>query len=81
MTATTVNPATVTLSGAKILSQGEGTPQASQQHGNGDGLLDLLVNVDTKALQRTGGDTQAARKGQTYDGASIKGTDTVQIVP
>lgn len=48
---------------------------------NGDGRLDLLIHVTTSAFQITTMDTVAVLKGKTNGGVSIKGTDTVRVVP
>jgi hypothetical protein len=77
----TVDPATVTLAGASVRLRGRGTPMASLEDVNGDGLRDLVVHISTEALQLTGGDTVAVLEGMTFDGMFIRGTDTVRIVP
>ena len=79
--ATTVDPTTVTLSDAGVKLRGKGTPMASVQDVNGDGLLDLVVQVSTEALQLTTTDTQAVLRGQTFGGQFIQGTDTIRVVP
>ena len=79
--ATTVNPTTITLAEASVRLKGNGTPMASFQDVNGDGRLDLVVQVSTSALQLSNGDTQATLTGQTFDGKSITGIDSVRIVP
>ncbi len=79
--ATTVDPTTVTLAGAAVKVRGKGTPMASQADVNLDGLMDLLIHVDTQAFQLTGSDTEAVLKGETFDGFLIRGTDSVRIVP
>src|SRR5436190_14125647 len=48
--ARTVNPLTVTLAGAPVKLKGQGNPTFSFQDVNGDGLLDLIVRVDTALL-------------------------------
>ena len=79
--ATTVDPMTVTLASASVKLRGQGTPAASSVDVNGDGLLDLVVHVSTKALELSSGDTEATLQGITYDGENIEGTDFVRIVP
>jgi hypothetical protein len=79
--ATTVNPTTVTLAGAQVKLKGKGTPMASFDEVNGDGLLDLVVHVSTEALQLSETDTEAILEGQTFGGTLIRGTDSVRIVP
>ena len=79
--ATTVDPLTVTLAGATVKLKGKGTPMASSEDVDGDGLLDLVVHVSIEALQLTNGDTEAILGGRTLDGTSITGVDTVRVVP
>ena len=79
--ATQVDPATVKLAGAPVRLNGQGQPLASFQDVNGDGLLDLLVQVESSALQLTSSDTQATLTGTTFSGTPITGTDSVTIVP
>ena len=76
-----MDPLTVTLAGAKVKLKGKGTPMSSAKDVDGDGLLDLIVHVDTTALQLTGTDTVAILGGVTFDGIKIRGEDTVRIVP
>ena len=79
--AATVDPLTVTLSSSPIVLRGNGTPSASLQDVNGDGLLDLVVQVSTEALQLTSTSTSAALQARTYAGMAIAGLDDVNIVP
>ncbi len=53
---------------------------ASAEDVNGDGLLDLVVHVETEALQLTETDAQAELLGETFDGVSIQGFDTIRVV-
>jgi hypothetical protein len=79
--AASVDPKTVTLAGAPVKEKKKGDPMASLEDINGDDYQDLVVNIDTQQLELNEGDTQADLVGQTYDGAPIKGVDTVKIVP
>ena len=79
--ARTVNPLTVTLASAPVKLKGKGTPMASFQDVNGDGRLDLVVHVETEALEINQTDTIAVLEGQTFGGAAIRGTDSVRVVP
>jgi len=79
--ATQVNPATVELAAAPVQLRGKGTPMASFQDVNGDGLLDLVVQVTTESLVLSETDTQAVLTGSTFDGVRLTGSDTVRIVP
>jgi hypothetical protein len=76
-----VDQTTVTLASAPVKLTGKGTPMASFQDVNGDGRLDLVVHVTTSAFQLTVSDTIAVLKGKTNGGVSIKGTDTIRVVP
>ena len=53
---------------------------ASAEDVNGDGLLDLVVHVETEGLELTDADNQAQLTGKTFDGVSIVGTDTIRVV-
>lgn len=79
--ATTVDPLSVTLAGASVKLKGKGTPMASAQDVNDDGLLDLVVHVSTEASELSDGDIQAILTGQTFSGQAIQGSDSVRIVP
>jgi probable HAF family extracellular repeat protein len=79
--ATTVDPLTITLASASLRLTGRGTPMASFQDVNGDSLLDLMIHVETLALQLSETDTQAVLKGQTFSGIRIIGRDLVRTVP
>jgi streptogramin lyase len=79
--ATTVNPTTVALAGASARLRGNGTPMSSLQDVNDDGRLDLIIQVNTTALQLTDGDTLATLTAQTFEGKLITGSDSVRVVP
>ncbi|MBW3540207.1 MAG: hypothetical protein KY476_08050 [Planctomycetes bacterium] len=78
--ATTVDPNTVTLANAEVRLKGNSTPMSSEQDVNSDGLLDLVVHVETEALELTDGDVEAMLRGKTLAGDPIFGTDSVRIV-
>lgn len=61
--------------------KGKGTPMASSEDVDGDGILDLVVHVSTDALELTDGDSEAVLEGQTLDGILITGVDTIRVVP
>jgi hypothetical protein len=79
--ATTIDPLTVTLASAPVKLKGNGRPQAVVQDVNGDGRLDLVVHIQTQALQLSANDTQAVLEAETFGGTAIVGTDFVRIVP
>ncbi len=76
-----VDPATVTLASAPVALKGKGTPMASLEDVNGDGRLDLVVHVETQALQVSESDTECVLEGRTFDGQPIRGSDTIRVVP
>jgi hypothetical protein len=77
-----VDPGSVTLAGAEVAVRGKSEKlMARLEDVDGDGDLDLLLQVDTQsdgAVWETGPVTLL---GETYDGAAIEGTDNVVIVP
>jgi alpha-tubulin suppressor-like RCC1 family protein len=77
--ATTVDPLSVTLAGASARVKGKGSSSFVEDV-NGDGFLDLVVHIDTQALQLCGTDTYAVLKGNTFGGAEVAGKDMVRIV-
>jgi hypothetical protein len=79
--AATLDPETVELASAAVALRGNGTPMASLEDVNGDGRLDLVVHVDTEALELTDGDVEAEVRARTFSGTQLKGTDAVRIVP
>lgn len=79
--ARTVDPSTVTLASAPVKLKGKGTPMASFEDVNGDGLLDLIVHVSTQAFQLTQADAEAVLEGKTLGGTAIRGVDSIRIVP
>lgn len=80
--ATTVDPATLTLAGAsvRLLVKSEKF-QCSRQDSNQDGLTDLVCQFDTAELQLEPGSDVAVLTGKTFAGQTIRGQDTVRVVP
>ena len=79
--ATSIDPLSVALAGAGVKMKGKGTPMYSFDDVNGDGIMDMIVHVETEALELTTYDEDAVLEGMTYDGKRIKGVDSVRIVP
>ena len=82
--ATEVDASLVTLAGSKVQVRGKGKKEMSSlEDVNGDGLMDLVVHVETTALELTvtGQDEQVILEGVTFDGLRIMGTDTIRVVP
>ncbi len=79
--AMTVDPATVMLADAGVMERGKnGKLMASFEDINLDGLLDLLVHIDTQSLVLNDDDVEAQLTGETFDGLSIFGTDAINLV-
>jgi hypothetical protein len=79
--AAAVDPRTVTLADALVKLGGSGAPMGSLEDVNEDGLLDLLVHIDSRSLELSPGDTQAILKGKTFSGVTIQGVDSVEVIP
>jgi hypothetical protein len=81
--ATQVDPSTVTLAGAGVAVRGKGNKSLSHEEDvNGDGLLDLVVQVETENLDpNTFQDGVVCLTGSTFGGLPIKGCDAIVIVP
>ena len=78
--ASTIDPDTVTIAGAPIDVRPNGTRALSLHDINGDGLLDLVVHINTTELQLTSFDTEALVEGLTFDGRFFWGTANVAVV-
>jgi hypothetical protein len=79
--ARSVDPTTVTLASAPVKLKGNGTAMASFQDVNGDGRLDLVVNVQASALQLSSSSTTAVLKARTSGGLPVKGSQPIVVVP
>lgn len=81
--ATQVDPDTVALAGADVAVRGRGDRyMASADDVNSDGVIDLLLHIETENLQPDqiqGG--VVVLTGTTYDGQAIEGVDVCLIVP
>lgn len=84
--ATSIDPLTVSLAGAGVRIRGR-APQFRLHDVNNDGLLDMVIHVETEALELSDTDTEAALTASADtdgDGLSdtiIRGLDTVRVVP
>ena len=80
--AATVNPLTVTLSGADVKVKGHSGNAGSLEDVNGDGYSDLVVQVYTENLDLEIGDVDAFLNAYTYTGLTfLTGKDSIRIVP
>lgn len=81
--AATVDPATVSMGGAGVAVRGKANRyMASTQDVNGDGLLDLVLQVETENLDPDKlQDGVGTVVGATFAGVPIIGTDEIRLVP
>ena len=80
--ATTVDPSTVTLSGANVKLKGNSGNAGSLEDVNDDGYPDLVVQVFTQCLELKTGDAEAVLNAYTYTGLTfLTGSDVIRIVP
>ena len=78
--ATTIDPTTVSLASAPIRLRGNGTPMASVDDVNNDGLDDLVVHVLTQALEVNPTDQHATIVGHLVNGDFFMGSDSIRVV-
>ena len=78
--ATSVEPESVELGGASVAVRGKGNSMANVEDVNGDGLLDLVVQVETEAAGLWTSGT-VVLTATTYYHEDIIGSDEVVIVP
>ncbi|NIM97272.1 MAG: hypothetical protein GTO24_04065 [candidate division Zixibacteria bacterium] len=79
--ATTVNPDTVSLAGARVKLVGKsGKYLCHEEDVNGDELLDLVCQVYTAESMIEEGESVAVLEAETFDGVQIRGEDTIRIV-
>ena len=79
--ATQVDPTSVSLAGATVAVRGKGKSMAHEEDVNGDGLVDLVVQVETQGFDDLGSGGIVQLTGTTFGGEAIVGYDVVVIVP
>ena len=79
--AVTVDPSTVTLSGATVKLKGHSGNYGSLEYVNDDDYLDLVVQVYTSEITGINGETVAILNADTYAGLPLTGSDVIRIVP
>jgi hypothetical protein len=79
----TVDPDTVALAGAGVAVRGNGNHyMAHEEDVDGDGLTDLVIQVETENLDPDEfQDGYAILRGETYEGVPFEGFDEITIVP
>lgn len=79
--ATTINPETVTLAGAKVKMAGKsGKYLWHEEDVNMDGLMDIVCQVYTNQFEIETGETVAVLTAETHEGMAVFGEDSVRIV-
>jgi hypothetical protein len=81
--ATLIPANTVFLAGSGVAVRGKGNNTlAHEDDVNGDGLMDLVVKVETENLDPdTFQEGTAILTGETFDGVQFEGSDDIAIVP
>jgi hypothetical protein len=81
--ATTVDPETVELAGSGVAMRGKSKRyMAHKEDVNGDGLVDLVLQVATENLDpELFQDGYAILTGATFGGRDIEGKDEITLVP
>jgi hypothetical protein len=76
-----VDQPSLTLAGSAARVKGKSGNIGSLEDVDGDGDLDLVAQFPAVDLALTESDTKALLEGQTIDGKSIEGTDSINVVP
>jgi hypothetical protein len=78
--ATSIDPATVTFSGARVARNERGKFRIRRVDINKDAFVDLVAEFTVRDLLLGPTDTQGIVEGLTRDGRLFRGTDTVKVV-
>ncbi len=76
-----IDPLTVTLADAGVRVRGKGKSIFATEDVNGDGLIDMILKIETEGLTLSPDATEALLTGMTYDGVAFEGVGQVSIVP
>jgi hypothetical protein len=79
--AATVDPSTVTLDGAAVRVKGKSGTAGSLEDVDGDGDLDLVVQIRDADGTYLAGTTTAILKARTFAGEDVTASDTIRLVP
>jgi len=80
--ATTVDPMSILIAGRGVAVQGRSEkPMAHIEDVDGDGLADLLIQVETQGDGDAWESGMVELTGMTYDGQKIVGYDVILVVP
>jgi hypothetical protein len=79
--ATSIDAASIQLAGAKVAVVGKGKSLSHKEDVNGDGLVDLLCQVETESLTLEVDAGEVCLVGETYAGKPIRGYDFIMVVP
>lgn len=79
--AQTVNPDSVSLAGARVKLVGKSAKYLwHHEDVNGDGLVDVVCQVETAQFMIEPGDSVAVLEAETFDGTRVRAKDSVTIV-
>ncbi len=78
--AVTIDSKTLVLAGSSVIIKESGKAAASLEDVNDDSLLDLVVHIGTKDLNIRRTSKVATLYGKTFDGISVRGLDSVNVV-
>ena len=76
-----LDPRSILANGAPVQSRMNGTPIAALEDVNGDGRADMVLHFATADLELTGEEAAIVVTGMTRGGLSVRGTESVLIVP
>ena len=77
-----VDPDTIGLAGARVKMVGRGNKfLCHSEDVNGDALADLVCQLETAQFMIEIGDSVAVLEAETFGGISVRGEDTINIIP